>query len=170
MPAADGWMDGSDSEQKPGFRQRAVPAPRRAPYTAQMSVSPQPMGLKSQDVLLAEPCARPRTTPSAGGEGPRRVRAASQHAVGRAALQHGAPGGRRQNRMARDTGDGEGDIGGEGGGRREGAGGGGGGHGVAGAAGGEDCLQTIICLRCHRTETFPGSAAPWRGAAPEDYK
>ena len=39
--------------------------------------------------------------------------------------------------MARGTGDWEGGIGDEGGGRREGAGGGGG-HGVVGAAGGED--------------------------------
>ena len=29
-----GWMDGSDREQTPGFRQRAGPAPRRSPYTA----------------------------------------------------------------------------------------------------------------------------------------
>ena len=40
----DGWMDGSDREQTPGSRQRAVPAPRRSPHTAQMSVSPQPQG------------------------------------------------------------------------------------------------------------------------------
>ena len=37
-------MDGSDRGPTPGFRQRAGPAPRRSPYTAQMRVSPQPMG------------------------------------------------------------------------------------------------------------------------------
>ena len=39
-----GWMDGSDRRPTPGSRQRAVPVPRRSPYTAQMRVSPQPMG------------------------------------------------------------------------------------------------------------------------------
>ena len=39
-----GWMDGSDRGQTPGFWQRAGPAPRRSPHTAQMRVSPQPMG------------------------------------------------------------------------------------------------------------------------------
>ena len=41
---SDGWMDGSDRRPTPGSRQRAVPVPRRSPYTAQMRVSPQPMG------------------------------------------------------------------------------------------------------------------------------
>ena len=41
---SDGWMEGSDREPTPGFRQRAGPAPRRSPHTAQMRVSPQPMG------------------------------------------------------------------------------------------------------------------------------
>ena len=41
----DGWMDGSDRGPTPGFRQRAGPAPRRSPHTAQMRVDPQPMGI-----------------------------------------------------------------------------------------------------------------------------
>ena len=41
----NGWMDGSDRGPTPGFRQRAGPAPRRSPYTAQMSVKPAATGV-----------------------------------------------------------------------------------------------------------------------------
>ena len=51
----EGWMDGSDRGQTPGSRQRAVPAPRRSPHTAQMRVSPQPMGYPIQ---MAAKCER----------------------------------------------------------------------------------------------------------------